>query len=103
MNVFASNLFWNPTPSVADQRLTVDATVGGVQFAAFADNTEIVSFQVQDANVYCTLDGSAPTTSNGFLLLQNREYNWRKGMAKAAKFIRASSTSAAIHAQECVI
>lgn len=90
-----------PTPGVDDQRLTVDATVGGVQFAtAFNDKTVRVMFDVQDYDVFCTVDGSAPTTTNGHKLYAGRPYTWQKEMAAAAKFIRATANSATIHLSE---
>lgn len=94
----------NGTPLI-DTRLTVDSTAGGVQFAAafFTQDPQnsaftCVDLDVQDADVYCTFDSSAPTTSNGHLLKQNTGYTWSRARALAAKFIRAGAVSAAIHA-----
>lgn len=87
--------------AIADQRLTVSDAAGGVQFGTtFNVITDFVMFDVQDADVYATIDGSAPTTSNGHKLYQGRAYTWSKAMAQAAKFIRAGATDAAIHASE---
>lgn len=90
-----------PTPGVTDQRLTVDDTAGGVQFAtAFNEKTRQVMFDVQDYDVMCTIDGSAPTTTNGHKLTAGSRFTWSKEMATAAKFIRLTANSATIHASE---
>ena len=99
-------LYTKPSPGLIDTRLTVDSTAGGVQFAAafFSQDASdgnampLVDLDVQDADVYCTFDGSAPTTSNGHLLKQNSAYTWSYARAMAAKFIRSASTDAHIQA-----
>lgn len=99
-----NNLFPKPSQAssaaVADQRLTVDATAGGVQFSTFNAITQMIVLDVQDADVMCTFDTSAPTSSNGHRLYQGNSYTWSKAAAQAAKFIRQGSTSATIHASE---
>ena len=85
---------------VADQRLTVDSTVGGVQFSTFSDTTTMIVLDVQDADVMCTFDGSAPTTTNGHRLYSGSHYTWSTAAAQQAKFIRQGATSAAIQASE---
>ena len=99
-----NNLFPKPSTAsgspVSDQRLTVDATAGGVQFAAFNLITQMIVLDVQDADVMCTFDTSAPTSSNGHRLYQGNSYTWSKDAAARAKFIRQGSTSATIHASE---
>ncbi len=90
---------YRSSASIADQRLTVADTA--VPFATtFNEITDFVMFDVQDADVMVTIDGSAPTTSNGHRLYAGRAYTWSKAMAQAARFIRYGSTSAAIHASE---
>ena len=85
--------------SVADQRLTVDSTAGGLQFTSYdANSITMVTFDVQTADVMCTLDGSAPTTTNGHRLYAGTNYTWSTAMFNAAKFIRATGTSAELHA-----
>ena len=57
MNSRTSNLYiGNPTPNTNDQALTVDATVGGVQFAALNIDTDYVVLDIQDNNVRATFD-----------------------------------------------
>ena len=98
-----NNIFPKPAvyrgSSVADQRLAVSTAV--VQLAAFGDTTNRVMFDIQDADVMCTIDGSTPSASNGHRLYQGRAYTWSTAMAQAAKFIRQGGTDAAIHASEC--
>ena len=76
-NSFVTNLYPIPSGTANDHRLTVDATAGGVQFSqsskddntdAFDSLTKYIAFDVQDADVFMTFDGSAPTTSNGHKL-----------------------------------
>ena len=99
-----NNIFPKPTiyrgTAVADQRLTVSTAV--VQFNTFADTTNMVMFDIQDADVMCTVDGSNPTATNGHRLINGRAYTWSTAMAQAAKFIRQSGTTdGTIHASEC--
>ena len=89
-----------PNGTQADQALTVDATVGGVQFAAFHADTTHVEIDVQDAQIRVTFDNSAPTSSNGHLLNPYSRRIWPKTKAAAAKFIRTGSTSAVVHASQ---
>ncbi len=99
--IFPKPSYDTSSNAVADQRLTVSNAGGGVAFATtFNRISDFVMFDVQDADVYCTIDGSAPTTTNGHKLYQGRAYTWSKAMAQAAKFIRAGATDAVIHASE---
>jgi len=91
---------WYRGSAVADQRLTVDNTVGGVQFSTFSDTTTMIVLDVQDADVMCTFDGSAPTTTNGHRLYSGSHYTWSTAAAQQTKFIRQGATSAAIQASE---
>jgi hypothetical protein len=91
---------WYRGSAVADQRLTVDNTIGGVQFSAFSDTTTMIVLDVQDADVMCTFDGSAPTTTNGHRLYSGSHYTWSTAAAQQAKFIRQGATSAAIQVSE---
>ncbi len=96
-NIFPKPSIYRSNP-VADQRLAV--STGVAQFAAFSDTTNMVMFDIQDADVMCTVDGSTPTASNGHRLYQGRQYTWSTAMAAAAKFTRQAGTDAAIHASE---
>jgi hypothetical protein len=89
-----------PNSTQADQALTVDATEGGVPFAAFHADTTHVELDVQDAQIRYTVDGSAPTSSNGHILNPYARRVWPKTKAAAAKFIRTGSTSAIVHASQ---
>ena len=91
---------WYRGSAVSDQRLTVDATVGGVQFSTFSDTSNMIVLDVQDADVMCTFDGSAPTSTNGHRLYSGSQYTWSVVAAQQVKFIRQGATSAAIQASE---
>ena len=87
------------TTFVADQRLTVDATAGGVTFTDYTETYVVtVDLDVQTADVMCTFDDSAPTTTNGHRLYAGTAHTWSRDRFNAAKFIRATATSAEIHA-----
>jgi len=89
---------YRPDDTVADQRLTVDNTAGGVQFAAFGPKTTHVNWSLETAEVRYTLDGSAPTTTNGHALAAGAAGIWPISWIVAAKFIRTTDTSGVIHA-----
>lgn len=94
----AQNLIANSTK--ADQALTVDATAGGVQFAAFDAETTHVFIDCQGYDVRFTLDNSAPTTDNGHIMQDGQSAIWAKSLATAAKFIRDGDSSAILHASQ---
>lgn len=83
----------NFVSSGTDQAKTVDATAGGVQLAAFPDNTTHVLISLETAEIRYTLDGSAPTATNGHILAAGEERVWPAAMASAAKFIRTGAVS----------
>jgi hypothetical protein len=89
-----------PNGTQADQSLTVDATAGGVQFAAFHADTTQVFWSCEAAQCRVTFDGSAPTTTNGHLIGIGDSGIWSKALATAAKFIRTGATSAVISASQ---
>ena len=101
MATFSPNVFF-PIPagsSLQDQRLTVDSTVGGVQFTAVdSAKAQFIMFDIQTADVMVTVDGTAPTTTNGHRLYAGTFYTWSTGMVNAAKFIAATATSGVVHA-----
>lgn len=89
-----------PNAAQADQRLTVDDTAGGVQFAAFHADTTQVFWTCEAAQCRVTFDGSAPTSTNGHIIEVGDSGLWSVAMATAAKFIRTGATSAVIHASQ---
>ena len=91
---------WYRSSAVADQRLTVDATAGGVQFSAFNETSTMIVLDVQDADVMVTFDGSAPTSTNGHRLYAGSHYTWSVAAAQQAKFIRQAASNAPIQASE---
>jgi len=83
-----------PNSTQADQTLTVDGTVGGVQFAALHADTTHVVLDVQVNDVRVTFDGSAPTATNGHLIpFGAGGIVWSKALAVAAKWIRVTGSS----------
>jgi len=95
-NSNVQNLFPVPASGVADEALSVDGTAGGVQLTASGwdnANTKYVQWQCQTDQIRFTLDGSAPTSTNGFLLEAGQAGTWDLATAKAAKFIRVTNTA----------
>lgn len=89
-----------PNGTKAAQALTVDATVGGVQFAPWHAETTHVRIQIQTADVRVTFDGSAPTATAGEILPVGYTDIWLAATAAAAKFIRVGGTSAVVYASQ---
>lgn len=98
MNSFVTNLYMKPTPGATSQRLTPSTTATST-FGAFNKSTKSVSFDVQVNDVFMTIDGSAPTTTNGHKLYAGRAYTQGVSAAASAKFI-SSTGSAVIFASE---
>jgi hypothetical protein len=98
-NIYTKPAYDNANAAIADQRLTVDATVGGLQFTPYTQTSvALVDLDVQDADVMVTFDGSAPTSTNGHRLYVGSSYTWAVARFNAAKLIRQGATSAAIQA-----
>lgn len=92
------------TTFLADQRLTVDNTSGGVSFTDYTETyVDTVELDVQTAAVMCTFDDSAPTTTNGHQLNAGEKMTWSVARFNAAKFIRLTATSGVIHASPSTI
>ena len=77
-----------------EQSLTVDDTVGGVQFAAFHASTTHVLITASGGEIRFTLRGAAPTSSTGHRLFAHDAWPMEKTMAAAAKFIRGYNATA---------
>ena len=96
-------LFPKPTfhasAQVAAQRLTVTSTAT-VQFSAFDGSTDMVTFDVQTAGVYCTFDGTTPSATAGHILAPGEKYTWSAAGAKLAKFVATTTTNAIIYGSE---
>lgn len=92
MNSFVTNLYMKPTTTATSQRLTPDASTV-VSFAELDVKTKAVSFDVQANDVFMTIDGSTPTTTNGHKLYAGRAYTLSSNSIEAAKFISASGSA----------
>lgn len=85
--------------AVASQALTVTSTAA-VSFAAFADTTQAVMFDIQGADTYATVDTTTPGSGTAHILYQRTNYTWSKAMATAAKFKATTTTNCTIVASE---
>ena len=92
MNSYISNLYLKPTDGATSQRLT-PTTLVVAEFSAFIRGTKAISFDVQTNDVFMTVDGSTPTSTNGHKLYAGRAYTLSVEAAKAAKFLAASGTA----------
>jgi ketosteroid isomerase-like protein len=92
MNSYVVNLYLKPTDGATSQRLSPTATVVAT-FSAFEKGTKAVSFDVQSNDVFMTIDGSTPTTTNGHKLYAGRAYTLSVEAAREAQFISASGTA----------
>ena len=101
MNSKTTNLYPIPngTSAIApDQALAVDNTTGGVQFSALHADTRYVMIDVQIANVRVTFDGSAPTSTNGHILVAAQGLlTLSAKTASSAKFIEDTATDGLVH------
>lgn len=87
-----------PSGSEPHQKLTVDNTVR--QFAEFASPTTAIFWTNEQAECRVTFDGTDPTTTEGHPIAAGTSGIWSIQMARAAKFIRTTGTSAIIHASQ---
>lgn len=80
-------------PLTASQQ-TLSVTSGAaVSFTAFSRDAESVFVDIETGKVYCTFDGSTPSSSNGHTFIAGLNFTWSVGMANAAKFIADSTTA----------
>ena len=102
MNSLVTNLYPRPNGTIAGENLSCATTGSGVQLAALDADTKYVMIDVQDNNVIVTFDGTAPTASNGHLLLKEKGLITLSAIsAKAAKFLGSGGISI-VHASQFV-
>lgn len=90
---------WASNAAVQGQQLTATSTAA-VQFSGLNDITTVVVLDIQVANVYCTFDGSTPSSSRGHILYATQSYTWSKAAAEQAKFKAMTTTDSIIFASE---
>lgn len=79
--------------SVSGQALSITGTTTA-SFAAFKVDTQLVFFDVQTADVICTLDGTNPSLlGRGHRLPVGTNYTWNMSVAAAAKFVSTGASS----------
>lgn len=91
MNSYISNLYLKPTDGATSQRLS--PALVPLSFSAFERGTKAISFDVQTNDVFMTIDGSTPTSTNGHKLYAGRAYTLSVEAARVARFIAASGTA----------
>jgi hypothetical protein len=92
MNSYISNLYLKPTDGATSQRLS-PTTSSVAEFSAFERSTKAISFDIQSNDVFMTVDGSTPTSTNGHKLYVARAYTLSVEAARVAKFLSASGTA----------
>ena len=85
--------------AVPGQQLTVTSTAT-VQFSGLNEITNCVVLDIQVANVYCTFDGTTPSSSRGHILYATQSYTWSRAAAEQAKFVATTTTNSIIWASE---
>ena len=101
-NSFVTNLYPKPTNGTTMERLQVTATTGntGNSFqTTYNKNTKYIVLDVQGGDALVNYNGD-PTDALGHRLYAGRSYTWSKVAAEKAKFIKATSATANIHATE---
>ena len=95
-----NTVFYPRATNVAMVSTTVSSTA--VSPTVTTANFEgLVFFDVQGADVMCTLDGvTTPTASIGHRLASGTNYTWYAGTFRKAKFIRQGAVDATIFSQE---
>src|SRR5579864_2186263 len=97
---------WQHTSSgstqVLGQMLTVTSTATS-QFSAFNADTKLVTLDIQSNNVYCTFDGTTPSSTSGHILYAGANFTWNKGMATLAKFVATTTGTTTIYGSELQI
>ena len=89
-----------PNGTAADERLAVSNAVVSLTGSNIASNTQFIVWDVQNADIMVTFDGSNPTTTNGHRLYAGDRDTWHVNTAKVAKFIRATGTDGVFHASQ---
>lgn len=88
--------------AVSGQSLAVSGTVTA-SFGTFKVDTKFIFFDVQTADVICTLDGTSPVLlSRGHRLGSGTNYTWQASVAAGAKFV-STGTSSFLWLQEIAI
>jgi hypothetical protein len=96
-----SNVLYPTGATAATKSLTVDATAGGVTPDAPSNKVGLVFFDVQDADVMWTFDGTtAPTASVGHRLNNGFNQTVDAQLWARSKFIRQAGTDARIQYSE---
>jgi hypothetical protein len=81
------------------QRTISNSSVNVLNHTLQAGTTHAI-VQFNGADVRVTFDGSAPTTSKGFLFVNGSTAYWTRQMLSAAKGIRTASTDVVAEIQE---
>ena len=97
-NSLVVNLYPSPTGE-ADERLSVSTAAVSLTNSWSSSKTKYLLIDIQGDDVMVTFDGSTPTSTNGHLFKKlTPPFFWNKSTALAARFIRAASTDASVHA-----
>ena len=84
-------LYPRPNPAKpAGQRLTVATAATSVVTALHAQ-TDAVLVDVQTDDIFMTIDGTTPSSSNGHRLYAKSIYVWNRALVDQGKFIRANA------------
>jgi hypothetical protein len=97
-NSLVVNLYPSPTGET-DERLAVSTAAVALANTWSSSKTKYLLIDIQGDDVMVTFDGSTPTATNGHLFKKlTPPFFWNKSTALAARFIRAATTDASVHA-----
>lgn len=86
--------------TVTDQNTVVSSSVVDMLGTALDAHTTHVFWTNYGDAVFCTFDGSNPSSTNGHYIASGENGTWRRELAEAAKFIRSDTTDSRIHITE---
>ncbi len=99
LNTVAPKPTFSASAAVAGQAITVTSTATK-QFSAFNVSTDFVVLDIQNANTFCTFDGTTPSSGAAHILSQGNSYTWSRAAALAAKFVATTTTNCVIYASQ---
>ena len=95
------SIFNNGT--VQDRAVTISSSAANlITGTAFDAGTTHIFWNVVDANVRFTMDGSTPTATNGHQIAAGSSGVWCVRMANQVKVIREGSSDATMHISEVI-
>ena len=81
-----------PVSNVSHRNVAVGGTAGNLIVASLNGETQHVYWTLSGCDVRFTIDGNAPTTTDGHIIKDGNSGIWSKAFANAAKVIAVSGS-----------